>query len=86
MGVIETNPRLPHLGSSDYDKQLNARLYELLRQMAIQVNAVTSGNLPVVTTTEKGNLNVKEGTMVFDTTLNKACIYTGAGWETITSV
>ncbi len=54
--------------------------------MAIQVNAVTSGNLPVVTTAEKGNLNVKEGTVVFDTTLNKACVYTGAGWETITSV
>ncbi len=84
--MIETNPRLPQIGSFDYQKQLNARLYELLRQMAIQLNSVTSGKLPVVTTTEKGNLDVGEGTMVFDTTLNKACIYTGAAWETITSV
>lgn len=84
--MIETNPRLPQIGTFDYQKQLNARLYELLRQMAIQINSLSLGNLPVVTTTEKGALSPREGAMVFDTTLNKACIYTGATWETITSV
>lgn len=83
--MIDTNSRLPHIGSADYQKQLNSRLYELLRQMAAQINSTTSGNLPIVTTTEKGALSPREGTMVFDTTLNKACVYTGAAWETITS-
>jgi hypothetical protein len=26
------------------------------------------------------------GLMVYDTTLNKLCVYTGATWETVTSV
>jgi hypothetical protein len=40
-----------------------------------------------VTTTQKNALTgVTGGYMVFDTTLSKACVYTGAAWETITSV
>lgn len=84
--MIDTNPRLPQVGSIDYQKQLNARLYELLRQMAIQLNALIEGKVRVVTTTEKNALSATEGMLVFDTTLNKMCQYSGSGWETITSV
>ncbi len=84
--MIDTNPRLPHIGSPDYQKQLNARLYELLRQMAQDINSISAGNVPQVTTTEKGALTPRAGTIVFDTTLSKACVYSGSAWQTITSV
>lgn len=57
-----------------------ARIAELRKQV-----------IPVCTTTEKRALSVEEGTVVYDTTLNKLCVYTKAsggsstGWETITS-
>lgn len=38
-----------------------------------------------VTTAEKTALVVDAGTVVFDTTLGKLCVYTGVGWQTITS-
>lgn len=40
---------------------------------------------PRLTTTEKNALTVTQGAVVFDTTLNKLCTYTGSAWETITS-
>ena len=39
-----------------------------------------------VTTAEKTALAAQPGWVVFDTTLGKLCVYTGAAWETITSV
>lgn len=42
-------------------------------------------NLINVTTTQKNALSASAGWMVFDTVLGKACIYTGAAWQTITS-
>lgn len=39
-----------------------------------------------VTTTEKNALTPSAGWVVFDTTLGKLCVYSGASWETITSV
>ena len=39
-----------------------------------------------VTTTEKNALTVTAGSLVFDTTLGKLCVYTGAAWQTVTSV
>jgi hypothetical protein len=38
------------------------------------------------TTAEKNALTPSEGWVVFDSTLGKLCVYTGAAWETITSV
>ena len=38
-----------------------------------------------VTTTEKNALAAEAGWVVFDTTLGKLCVYTGAAWQTITS-
>jgi hypothetical protein len=39
-----------------------------------------------VTTAEKVALTVDVGTLVFDTTLDKLCVKTAAGWQTVTSV
>jgi hypothetical protein len=38
-----------------------------------------------VTTTQKNALAPSAGWVVFDTTLGKLCVYTGAAWQTITS-
>jgi len=40
-----------------------------------------------MTTTQKNAISTPaEGLVLYDTTLNKLCVYTGAAWETITSV
>ena len=41
---------------------------------------------PNYTTTQKNALSVGTGSVVFDTTLQKLCVYTTTGWQTITSV
>lgn len=38
-----------------------------------------------VTTAEKDDLQAMPGWVVFDTDLDKLCVYTSGGWETITS-
>jgi hypothetical protein len=45
-----------------------------------------SSTFPSLTTAEKDALSVPAGTVVFDTTLSKLSVFTGAAWETITSV
>jgi hypothetical protein len=42
-------------------------------------------NLANMTTTQKNALAASAGWMVWDTTLGKACVYTGSAWQTITS-
>lgn len=38
------------------------------------------------TTTQKNALTgVAEGSVIYDTTLNKLCLYNGSAWETVTS-
>jgi hypothetical protein len=44
--------------------------------------AFVAGNY---TTTEKDALTPRPGMVVFDTTLGKLSVYTGAAWETVTS-
>jgi hypothetical protein len=39
-----------------------------------------------LTTTQKLASSAVSGQLVFDTTLGKLCVYTGASWQTITSV
>lgn len=41
---------------------------------------------PNYTTAQKNALTVTTGALVFDTTLQKLCVYTATGWQTITSV
>jgi hypothetical protein len=54
----------------------------------LDVQSTTKGfRLPNMTTTQKNAISSPAaGLMVFDTTLAKACIYSGAAWETITSL
>jgi hypothetical protein len=49
--------------------------------------STTMGFLPPkVTTTQKNAISSPaEGLVVYDTTLHKLCVYTGAAWETVTS-
>ena len=54
---------------------------------ALQVDSTTKGFLPPrMTTTEKNAISSPAtGLVVFDSTLAKLCVYTGAAWETVTS-
>lgn len=53
----------------------------------LDVQSTTKGfRLPNMTTTQKNAISSPAaGLMVFDTTLSKACLYTGSAWQTITS-
>ncbi len=54
----------------------------------LDVQSTTKGfRLPNMTTTQKNAIpSPAAGLMVFDTTLSKACVYSGAAWQTITSI
>lgn len=54
----------------------------------LDVQSTTKGfRLPNMTTTQKNAISSPAaGLMVFDTTLAKACVYSGAAWQTITSI
>jgi hypothetical protein len=55
----------------------------------LQADSTTQGFLPPrMTTAQKVTLaaTAVAGLIIYDTNLNKLCVYTGAGWETITSV
>jgi hypothetical protein len=54
----------------------------------LDVQSTTKGlRLPNMTTVQKNAIATPAaGLMVFDTTLAKACVYSGAAWQTITSV
>lgn len=60
-------------------EQENQLLWNAVQQLQRSI-------LPIYTTTEKNLLTNRAGLLIFDTTLGKACINTGAGWQTITSV
>ena len=54
----------------------------------LDVQSTTKGvRMPNMTTAQKNAIvTPAAGLMVFDTTLSKLCVYTGAAWETITSI
>lgn len=65
------------------------------KQLAAFLGGVVTGSdstgfkavqLQPITTTQKNALTNSAGLLVYDTTLDKLCINTGAGWETVTSV
>lgn len=53
-------------------------------QAIANLNQITSA--PNYTTVQKNALTAGNGALVFDTTLQKLCVYTATGWQTITSV
>jgi len=54
----------------------------------LDAQSTTKGvRMPNMTTTQKNDIvSPAAGLMVFDTTLAKLCVYSGAAWETITSL
>jgi len=58
-----------------------------LASAAFQITSTTKGFLPPrVTTTQKNAIaSPASGLVVYDSTLNKLCVYTGSAWETVTS-
>jgi len=53
----------------------------------LDVQSTTKGvRFPNMTTTQKTAITPSAGTVIFDTTLSKLCVYSGAAWQTITSV
>ena len=53
----------------------------------VDVTSTTLGfKFPVMTTTQKNAIGTPvAGLVIFDSTLAKLCVYTGAAWERITS-
>jgi hypothetical protein len=53
----------------------------------VEMESTTQGFLPPrMTTTQKNAISTPAtGLVVYDSTLNKLCVYTGASWETVTS-
>ena len=92
-------PPLPN-PAGDYDPQYMRQLIRALEIYFSQLDSNTPNNAqkytatnfvwsPVVTnytTAQKNALKgVLAGTLVFDTTLNKLCVYAGTAWQTVTS-
>ena len=63
--------------------QAGASLRCTTQQIANLAQVSVAQNL---TTTQKLASSAVSGQLVFDTTLGKLCVYTGAAWQTITSV
>lgn len=53
----------------------------------LDVQSTTKGvRFPNMTTSQKNAITPAAGTVIFDTTLAKLCVYSGTAWQTITSV
>lgn len=71
-----------------YFSQLDSRAANNAEQYSANrfVGGTFEGAFPSLTTTEKNLLTPVPGTVIYDATLDKLCVYTPTGWETITSV
>jgi hypothetical protein len=84
---------------SQYDPQYMRQVIRVIETYFSQLDSRTPNNAQKytadtfngiaatrnVTTSEKNALAAEAGWVVFDTTLGKLCVYTGAAWQTITS-
>jgi len=84
---------------SHYDPQYMRQVIRVIENYFSQLDSNTPNNAQKytadtfngiaatrnVTTAEKNALAPEAGWVVFDTTLGKLCVYTGAAWQTITS-
>ena len=53
----------------------------------LDVQSTTKGvRFPNMTTAEKTAITPSAGTVIFDTTLAKLCVYSGSAWQTVTSI
>jgi hypothetical protein len=86
-------PTLPN-PPSDYDPQYIRQLIRAIELYFGQLDSTTPNHAEKYTgtfvatgytTTQKNTLVAKAGTIIFDTTLGKLCVYTGSAWQTVTS-
>ena len=85
---------------AEYDPQYIRQLIRVIETYFSQLDSRTPNNAQQytadkfvggifaaknVTTAEKNALTPSAGWIVFDTTLSKLCVYSGSGWQTITS-
>lgn len=88
-------PNLP-TAPLEYDPRAQDMLTNVLRlyfstidnlTQTLVLNTVNGTVFATVTTAQKNAIiSPKAGQVVFDTTLAKLCVYSGAAWQTITSV
>jgi hypothetical protein len=85
---------------SDYDAQYMRQVIRVIENYFSQLDSRAANNAEKytadtfngimatrnVTTAEKNALTPSAGWVVFDTTLGKLCVYSGSGWQTVTSV
>ena len=81
-------PNLPVAVSLNGTEQLEIVQSGQSRRVTTQAvaNLAQFALAPNYTTVQKNALSVTTGAIVFDTTLQKLCVYTATGWQTITSV
>jgi len=89
-------PNPPAMYDPQYQRQFAAAIQRYFTQLdsnaannAQQYTATNFYGSPVLTnytTTQKNALKgMVAGTLIFDTTLGKMCVYTGSAWQTVTS-
>ncbi len=61
------------------------QLSAVLEAMGMTTDGLTSIKLTPITTAEKEALTDAAGLVVYDSDLDKLCVNTGAGWQTVTS-
>jgi hypothetical protein len=83
-----TNPLNTVVGIFDANGNLGIGTASPNASAILDVQSTTKGfRLPNMTTTQKNAISSPAaGLMVFDTTLAKACVYSGSAWQTITSI
>lgn len=81
-------PNLPVAISLSGDEQVEIVQAGVSRRTTVGAiaNTITTLVAPTVSTAQKNALTAVAGQIVFDTDLAKLCVYTGAAWQTITSV
>ena len=93
-GLVITTNKAGSLSNTDIalyvyqSKSVHINGFTEVASAILNAESTTKGFLPPRMTTAQKNLiaTPAAGLMVYDTTLNKLCVYTGAGWETITSI
>ena len=79
-------PNPPPLYETAWGNQYSRVLEQEVQNLWNAIRLLQQSTLPSYTTAEKITLTDRAGWLIFDSTLGKACINTGSGWETITSV
>lgn len=85
---IDSGHRLQVTGAASFSTQVIIGSNTAINtSAALQIDSTTRGFLPPrVTTVEKNAIGTPgTGLVVYDTTLNKLCVYTGAAWQTVSS-